>query len=115
MSVEELVAWAEEEARSPYLRSLPFKSRPFKNEMKGRDLFTDMYCAEDEDFEMYPPLNEDEVGKEDLLVWCFDLENEYINDVAKILEAMSEVVATISPILYMAGLRLPRISDVYDN
>nr|GEW97513.1 hypothetical protein [Tanacetum cinerariifolium] len=72
------------------LRSLPLKSRPFKNDIKGRNLFTNMYYAEDEGFEMYPPLNEDEVGKEDLLVWCFDLENEYINDAAKILEAMSE-------------------------
>nr|GEY38190.1 pyruvate kinase [Tanacetum cinerariifolium] len=90
MSVEKLVTWAKEEARSPYLRSPPLKSRPFKNDMKGREFFTDMYCTEDEGFEMYPPLNEDEVGKEDLLVWCSDLENECSNDVVKILEAMNE-------------------------
>ncbi|GJZ09730.1 hypothetical protein Tco_0544013 [Tanacetum coccineum] len=66
MSVEELVAWGEEEARSPYLRSPPLKSRPFRNDMK------------------------DDVGKEDLLVWCSDLENDCMNDVAKILETMSE-------------------------
>ncbi|GJS69692.1 hypothetical protein Tco_0702533 [Tanacetum coccineum] len=86
MSIEELVAWAEEEASSPYLRSSPLKSRPFRNDMKGRVLFTNMYCVEDEGFEMYPPLNEDEVGKDDLLVWCSNLEN----DAAKILEGMSE-------------------------
>ncbi|GJZ12483.1 hypothetical protein Tco_0547713 [Tanacetum coccineum] len=90
MSVEELVAWVEEKAKYPYLRSPPLKSRPFRNDMKGRVLFTDMYCAKDERFEMYPPLNEDEVGKEDLLVWCSDLENDCINDAAKILEGMSE-------------------------
>nr|GEW96961.1 transposase, MuDR, MULE transposase domain protein [Tanacetum cinerariifolium] len=60
MSVEELVGWAEEETRSPYLRSPPLKSRPFRNDMKGRVLFTDMYYAEDEGFEMYPPLNDNE-------------------------------------------------------
>ncbi|GJT14878.1 hypothetical protein Tco_0873584 [Tanacetum coccineum] len=51
---------AEEEARSPYLRSPPLKSRPFRNDMKGRVLFTDMYCAKYEGFKMYPLLNEDE-------------------------------------------------------
>ncbi|GKC91978.1 hypothetical protein Tco_1157420 [Tanacetum coccineum] len=89
MFVEELVAWAEEEAKSPYLRSPPLKSRPFRNDMKGRVLFTDMYCAEDEGFEMTPPLNDDEVGKEDLLLYCSDLENDCVNDAAKILEGMS--------------------------
>nr|GEX42198.1 zinc finger, CCHC-type [Tanacetum cinerariifolium] len=44
----------------------------------------------DKGFEMYPPLNEDEVGKDDLLLMCFDLENDCINDAAKILEGMSE-------------------------
>ncbi|GKB16008.1 hypothetical protein Tco_0849931 [Tanacetum coccineum] len=86
MSIEELVAWAEEEASSPYSRSPPLKSRPFRNDIKGRVLFTNMYCVEDEGFEMYPPLNEDKVGKDDLLVWCSNLEN----DAAKILEGMSE-------------------------
>ncbi|GKD01586.1 hypothetical protein Tco_1171860, partial [Tanacetum coccineum] len=70
MSVEELVAWAEAEANSPYLRSLPLKSRPFRNDMKGKVLFTDMYSAKDEGFEMYPPLNDDEVGKDDLVLMC---------------------------------------------
>ncbi|GKB88835.1 hypothetical protein Tco_0961107 [Tanacetum coccineum] len=86
MSVEELVAWAEEEANSPYLRSPLLKSRPFRDDMKGRVLFTNMYYAKDEGFKMYPPLNEDKVGKDDLLVWCSDLEN----DAVKILEGMSE-------------------------
>ncbi|GKF74084.1 hypothetical protein Tco_0220416, partial [Tanacetum coccineum] len=49
-----------------------------------------MYCAEDEGFEYYPPLNDDEVGKDDLVLMCSDLENDCINDTAKILEAMSE-------------------------
>ncbi|GJR27108.1 pentatricopeptide repeat-containing protein [Tanacetum coccineum] len=90
MSVKELVAWAEEEARSYYLRSPPLKSRPIRNDMKVRVLFTDMYCAEDEGFKITPPLNDDEVGKEDLLVWCSNLENDCVNDAAKILEGMSE-------------------------
>ncbi|GKF46803.1 hypothetical protein Tco_0136605, partial [Tanacetum coccineum] len=49
----DVITWAKEEANSPYLR-----------------------------LEMYPPLNEDEVGKDDLLVWCSNLEN----NVAKILK-----------------------------
>ncbi|GKG31855.1 hypothetical protein Tco_0426805, partial [Tanacetum coccineum] len=64
MSIEELVAWALEEARSHYLRSLPLKSRPIRNDMKGRVLFTNMCSAEDEGFKMTPPLNDDE-GKND--------------------------------------------------
>ncbi|GKE28907.1 pentatricopeptide repeat-containing protein, partial [Tanacetum coccineum] len=40
--------------------SPPLKSRPFRNDMKGRVLFTDMYCAKYEGFKMYPLLNEDE-------------------------------------------------------
>nr|GEY87124.1 pentatricopeptide repeat-containing protein [Tanacetum cinerariifolium] len=39
---------------------------------------------------MTPSLNNDEVGKEDLLLWSFDLENDCVNDAAKILEGMSE-------------------------
>ncbi|GJX90886.1 hypothetical protein Tco_0344212 [Tanacetum coccineum] len=62
MFVEELVAWAEEEAKSPYLRSPPLKSRRFRNDIKGKVLFTNTYCAEDEGFEMNPHLNDDEVG-----------------------------------------------------
>ncbi|GJZ25292.1 hypothetical protein Tco_0562751 [Tanacetum coccineum] len=73
-------AIAEEEARSLYLRSPPFKSRPFRNDIKGRVLFTHMYCAEDEGFEMTPPLNDDEVGKEDLLLYASDLEIDCVND-----------------------------------
>ncbi|GKD33302.1 hypothetical protein Tco_1248811 [Tanacetum coccineum] len=58
-------------------------------------LFTHMYCAEDEGFEMTPPLNDDEVGKEDLLLYASDLENDCVNDAVntqtecKILEGMS--------------------------
>ncbi|GKG09460.1 hypothetical protein Tco_0338206, partial [Tanacetum coccineum] len=92
MSVEELVAWAEDEANSPYLRSPPLKSRPFRNDMKGKVLFTDMYCAEDEGFKYYPPMNHDEVGKDNLILMCYDLENEGINDAPKIIKGMSDVV-----------------------
>nr|GEZ01853.1 pyruvate kinase [Tanacetum cinerariifolium] len=60
MSVEELVAWAEDEANSPYLRSPPLKSRPFRNDMR--------------------------------VLMCFDLENEDMNNAAKILEGMSDAV-----------------------
>nr|GEW64349.1 hypothetical protein [Tanacetum cinerariifolium] len=81
---------AEEEARYPYLRSLPLKLRPFKNDMKGRVLFIDMYCAKDKGFEMTTPLNDNEVGTEDLLLLCFDLENDCVNDAAKVLEGMSK-------------------------
>ncbi|GKB23625.1 hypothetical protein Tco_0863026, partial [Tanacetum coccineum] len=38
MSVGELVAWAEEEANSPYLRSLPLKCRPFRNYTNGKGM-----------------------------------------------------------------------------
>ncbi|GKC30703.1 hypothetical protein Tco_1037997, partial [Tanacetum coccineum] len=89
MSVEELIALAEEEAKSPYLRSPPLKSRPFRNDMKGKVLFTDMYCVEDEGFEITPPLNDNEVGKEDLLHNVFDLENDIVNDATKILDCIS--------------------------
>nr|GEZ30012.1 hypothetical protein [Tanacetum cinerariifolium] len=69
--------------------SPPLKSRPFRNDMKGKVLFTDMYCTEDEGFEMTPPLNDDEVGTEDLLLNVSDLENDIMNDAAKILDGMS--------------------------
>nr|GFA53366.1 pentatricopeptide repeat-containing protein [Tanacetum cinerariifolium] len=71
------------------LRSPPLQSRPFRNDMKGKVLFTDMYYAEDEGFEMTPPLSDDEVGMEDLLLNVFDLENDIVNDAAKILDGMS--------------------------
>nr|GEY68973.1 potassium channel, voltage-dependent, EAG/ELK/ERG, ankyrin repeat-containing domain protein [Tanacetum cinerariifolium] len=57
--------------------------------MKGKVLFIDMYCAEDDRFEMTPPLNDDEVGTEDLLLNVSDLENDILNDAAKILDGMS--------------------------
>ncbi|GJZ00538.1 hypothetical protein Tco_0517967 [Tanacetum coccineum] len=89
MSIEELVAWAEEEAKSPYLRSPPLKSRPFRNDTKGKVLFTNTYCAEDEGFEMNPHLNDDEVGMKDLILYASNLENDCVNDAAKILKCMS--------------------------
>ncbi|GKE76667.1 hypothetical protein Tco_1542787, partial [Tanacetum coccineum] len=89
VTIKELIAWTGEEAKSPYLRSPPLKSRPFRNDMKGKVLFTDMYCAEDEEFEMTPPLNDDEAGTEDLLINISNLENDNQNDAAKILDGMS--------------------------
>ncbi|GJS81988.1 hypothetical protein Tco_0748529 [Tanacetum coccineum] len=38
MSVGELVAWAEEEINSPYLRSPPLKCRPFRNDTNGKGM-----------------------------------------------------------------------------
>ncbi|GJZ68942.1 hypothetical protein Tco_0632492 [Tanacetum coccineum] len=90
MSVEELIAWAGEEAKFPYLRSPPLKSKPFRNDIKGKVLFTDMYYVEDEGFEMTPPLNDDEVGMEDLLLNVSDLENDNLNDASKILDGMGD-------------------------
>ncbi|GKE10700.1 hypothetical protein Tco_1414251 [Tanacetum coccineum] len=63
MFVEELVAWAEAKVNSPYLWSPPLKT--FRNDIKGKVLFINMYCAKDEGFEHYPLLNDDEVGKND--------------------------------------------------
>ncbi|GKC85225.1 hypothetical protein Tco_1140942 [Tanacetum coccineum] len=60
MSVDKLVAWAEDEANSPYLRSYPLKSRPFRKDFKGKVLFTKRYNHEDKGFDYYPPLNGDE-------------------------------------------------------
>ncbi|GJT26272.1 hypothetical protein Tco_0906547 [Tanacetum coccineum] len=54
---------AEEEAKSMYLRSPPLKSRPFRNDMKGNVLFTDMYCAEDEGFEMTMSVSKNDASK----------------------------------------------------
>ncbi|GJU77892.1 hypothetical protein Tco_1274962 [Tanacetum coccineum] len=92
MYVEELVVWAKEEANSPYLRFPPLKCRPFRNDMKSKVLFIDMYCHEDEGFIYYPSLNDDEVGKDNLVLRSCDLENEGMNDVAKTLEGMNDVV-----------------------
>ncbi|GJR59156.1 hypothetical protein Tco_1501318 [Tanacetum coccineum] len=36
MSVEELIDWAEEEAKSPYLRSPPLNHRPLRKDLKGK-------------------------------------------------------------------------------
>nr|GEY68974.1 pentatricopeptide repeat-containing protein [Tanacetum cinerariifolium] len=47
-----------------------------------------MYCAEDDRFEMTPPLNDDEVGTEDLILNVSDLENDILNDAAKILDGI---------------------------
>ncbi|GKB69865.1 hypothetical protein Tco_0931277, partial [Tanacetum coccineum] len=86
MFVDELVAWAKEEANSPYLRYPPLKSRSFRNDMKGKVLFIGMYCPEDEGFEYYPLLNDDEVGKDNLVLRSCDLENEGMNDDANCIE-----------------------------
>ncbi|GJS94255.1 pentatricopeptide repeat-containing protein [Tanacetum coccineum] len=68
MSVDELVAWAENEANSPYLRSHPLKSKPFRKDFKGQDNLFPRSC---------------------------DLENKAINDAAKILAGMNDGVEGI--------------------
>ncbi|GKD32941.1 hypothetical protein Tco_1248450 [Tanacetum coccineum] len=75
MSIDKLVAWAEDEANSPYLRSHPLKSRPFRKDFKGKVLFTKRSC---------------------------NLENKAINDAAKILESMNDGVYGI--IQYVDGM-----------
>ncbi|GJU99751.1 pentatricopeptide repeat-containing protein [Tanacetum coccineum] len=61
MAVNELVTWAEEEASTPFLRSLPLKTRPFRNPIECMVLFRDQHCIEDEHLEHGPPLTEDEM------------------------------------------------------
>ena len=64
MSYQELIAWAEEEARSPYLRSPPLKDRPHINDFEGKVTFTRVWNYQDDFSYDYPPLSEDEVYKE---------------------------------------------------
>nr|GFA19657.1 pentatricopeptide repeat-containing protein [Tanacetum cinerariifolium] len=59
-------------------KSPPLKSRPFRNDMMGRVLFTDMYCVEYEGFEMTPPLKNVEVDLEGM--------SEGKNDASKYVE-----------------------------
>ncbi|GKA62370.1 pentatricopeptide repeat-containing protein [Tanacetum coccineum] len=54
--------------------------------MKGKVLFIGMYCHEDEGFEYYPLLKDDEVGKDNLVLRSCDLENEGMNDDANCIE-----------------------------
>ncbi|PWA55277.1 pyruvate kinase [Artemisia annua] len=76
MPVEELVAWAEEEAKSPYLRSPPKKSTPVRNGFKGKALFAGTYDEYDTGCDIPVILDDNEVGQEDLLGKSNDLENE---------------------------------------
>ena len=64
MSYEELVAWAEEEARSPCLRSPPLKDRPLRKDFEGKVSFTRVWIIDDDWLNDYPHLTEDEVYKE---------------------------------------------------
>nr|GEZ76459.1 pentatricopeptide repeat-containing protein [Tanacetum cinerariifolium] len=66
-----------------------FMYNPPRNDMKGKVLFIDMYCAKDKGFEMTPPLNHNEVGIKDFLLNVSDLENDIVNDAAKILDGMT--------------------------
>ena len=64
MSYEELLAWAEEEAQSPYLRSPPpEKYRPIRKDFAGKVTFTRVWCHEDDFIHDVPFLTEDEVYK----------------------------------------------------
>ncbi|GJV31057.1 hypothetical protein Tco_1391457 [Tanacetum coccineum] len=67
MYVEELIAWVEDEAKSPYLRSPPLKSRPLRNDYKGKILLTSMFNHDDEGFDYYPSLYDDELGQDNLV------------------------------------------------
>ncbi|GJZ81062.1 pentatricopeptide repeat-containing protein [Tanacetum coccineum] len=71
------------------------KSRPFINDMKGKVIFTEMYCHEDEGFEHCPPLNDDEVGKDYLVPRSCDFDNKCMNNASKILESMNNNVEGI--------------------
>ncbi|GJR34065.1 hypothetical protein Tco_1209749, partial [Tanacetum coccineum] len=67
------------------LRSPPVKSRPLRNDFKGKVMFTSMYNHDDEGFGYYPHLNDDEVGHDNIVTRSYDLENEgqslAINDI----------------------------------
>ncbi|GJT52297.1 hypothetical protein Tco_0978454 [Tanacetum coccineum] len=63
--------------------------------MEGKVLFTDMYCSDDEHPKHLPPLNDDEVGKDDLVPNSSDLGNEGMNDAAKILKGMNDGVEVV--------------------
>ncbi|PWA47782.1 hypothetical protein CTI12_AA494400 [Artemisia annua] len=67
MSVEELIQWAQEEAKSPYLRSPPKKSTPVRNGFKGKALFGATYDEYDRGCDIPIILDEDDVGKQDLV------------------------------------------------
>ncbi|GKB55333.1 hypothetical protein Tco_0906086 [Tanacetum coccineum] len=90
MSVKELVAWAEQEANSLYLKSSPLKTKPFRNNIEGKVLFKDMYCPNDEHLEHLSPLNDDEVGKDDLVSKFSHLGNKGVNDAANIVDCMHD-------------------------
>ncbi|GJW09632.1 E3 ubiquitin protein ligase [Tanacetum coccineum] len=57
----------EDEAKSPYLRSPPLKSRPLRNDYKGKILLTSMFNHDDEGFDYYPSLYDDELGQDNLV------------------------------------------------
>ncbi|PWA66403.1 toll/interleukin-1 receptor (TIR) domain-containing protein [Artemisia annua] len=64
MSYDELVAWAEEEAQSPYLRSPPpHKDRPLRKDFEGKVTFTRVLTQDDDFTHDVPFLTEDEVYK----------------------------------------------------
>ncbi|GJV40859.1 hypothetical protein Tco_1419299 [Tanacetum coccineum] len=51
-----------------------------------------MYNHEDEGFDYYPPLNDDEVCHDNLVPRSCHLENKGMNDAAKVAEGMNDVV-----------------------
>ena len=64
MSYEELVAWAEEESQSPYLRSPPpHKDRPLRKDFEGLVTFHRVWNYEDDFTNDVPFLTDDEVYK----------------------------------------------------
>ena len=79
MSVEELIAWAEEEAKSPFLRSPTKLSRPARNGFKGKALFTATYDEYHTGCDVPVYLDDNEVGQEDLIAKSNDLENVVVD------------------------------------
>ncbi|GJX12565.1 hypothetical protein Tco_0204323, partial [Tanacetum coccineum] len=87
---------AEDEANSPYLRSYPLKSRPFRKDFKGKVLFTKRYNHEDKGFDYYPPLNGDEMGLNDVARVGHNMEVDNVkdmNDVGNGVNIDEEVLA----------------------
>ncbi|PWA49771.1 hypothetical protein CTI12_AA478540 [Artemisia annua] len=85
-SVEELIAWAEEEAKSPYLRSPPKRCTPVRNGFKGKALFAGTYDEYDTGCAILLILDEDEVGKEDLVAKANVTDNVVVDQVDNVVE-----------------------------
>ncbi|PWA79596.1 hypothetical protein CTI12_AA205210 [Artemisia annua] len=77
---------AEEEAKSPYLRSPPKRSTPVRNGFKGKALFAGTYDEYDTGCAIPLILDEDEVGKEDLVAKANVMDNVVVDQVENVVE-----------------------------